>query len=526
MRGEHAAPLALTRGWRSGFASAFIRMSNGAAAAALAWLFWTAALRLPFIANVGEDEAFFAIVAQRWLAGHPPYAASFDVKPPGLFAIVALAEAICGPSILTIKLLEIACVALSALGLYWIGARHVSRPVAIGAALLYPLYSLALAGANSAAELIEAPAEVFAALAVLEALRGGTRRFAFAAAAGALFGVAVMIRQHAVFTVAALLGTMIWQWRDKDKKARWRAASVAGGGLMLMPTVMTAIFIAHGQFRALIDGAVLGAAARMHGDNVTFIQGLQRFLPVMRPLVPLAAGPLLLLTRQARWRDGALQAPCIATLVWLAGSAAGIIAVRSMYHRYFLALEPSLLLASGIALCHLTGPPVGANAHLSPSGRKPLRLIAAVVTALVWLFAVDQTMWHTQTDVEASAAAAAAIERAGIPADATMLVPSLDMLTYLNARRLPDGRYFHPTHLLCDFPAPVDDPLASALDRHPGILVVADETRRIVCAQDDRYRELQAAITANYCLVARVSGKLDMIDIYADRQKYISACAR
>lgn len=46
----------------------------------------TILVRLPFAANAGVDEAFYLVVARQWLEGQPPYAGSFDVKPPLLFA--------------------------------------------------------------------------------------------------------------------------------------------------------------------------------------------------------------------------------------------------------------------------------------------------------------------------------------------------------------------------------------------------------------------------------------------------------
>lgn len=85
---------------------------------------WTAAIRLPFAGNVGEDEVFYALVAQRWLAGLLPYVSSFDVKPPGLFAVFAGVQAVFGTSVGVLKGLEVGCVAVSAFGLFLLGRRR------------------------------------------------------------------------------------------------------------------------------------------------------------------------------------------------------------------------------------------------------------------------------------------------------------------------------------------------------------------------------------------------------------------
>jgi hypothetical protein len=56
-------------------------------------------VRAPFNANVGVDEAFYLVVGRQWLHGTPPYAGSFDVKPPLLFLLMGGAEALLGPGL-------------------------------------------------------------------------------------------------------------------------------------------------------------------------------------------------------------------------------------------------------------------------------------------------------------------------------------------------------------------------------------------------------------------------------------------
>src|ERR1700761_1864990 len=102
-------------------------------------LLWTCAVRLPFYSNIGDDEFFFAVIAQRWLEGGLPYVAAYDVKPPGLFAIYALAQALFGESLATIKGLEILFTALGGFALYRLARRH--NGPALWCGILYPVYS-------------------------------------------------------------------------------------------------------------------------------------------------------------------------------------------------------------------------------------------------------------------------------------------------------------------------------------------------------------------------------------------------
>src|SRR5215475_12070257 len=87
-------------------------------------LAWACAVRLPYYGNVNDDEFFFSVIAQRWLEGGLPYVASYDVKPPGLFALYASAQALFGQSLATIKGLEILFTALGGFALYRLARKH------------------------------------------------------------------------------------------------------------------------------------------------------------------------------------------------------------------------------------------------------------------------------------------------------------------------------------------------------------------------------------------------------------------
>ena len=119
-------------------------------------------LRAPYAGNIGEDEAFFAVIGRDWPQGILPYAERFDVKPPGLFLLYALVAQAFGSGVAAIKGLEISFVAVSAYGLWRIGRDHFSRPVGMAAATLYPLYSLAMSGVNAPVALFLNGFEIFA----------------------------------------------------------------------------------------------------------------------------------------------------------------------------------------------------------------------------------------------------------------------------------------------------------------------------------------------------------------------------
>jgi 4-amino-4-deoxy-L-arabinose transferase-like glycosyltransferase len=469
---------------------------------------WTAALRLPFAGNVGEDEIFFALAAQRWLGGLLPYVSSFDVKPPGIFAVFAAVQAVFGTSIGVIKGLEVGCVAISAFGLYLLGTRHLSGRPGWFAAAVYPVCSLALSGVNAPTELVRGPFAVFAVLALLEALRReGRAQCRWSLVAGVLLGAAGMVKQTTAFPALTLLVALCALVRSG-----WLRAMLAyGAGLAVAPAGFLAVYGAAGQVAALWTGAVMGAAGRLGGDGISFAGGLLRFLPGMKPLLPLLIGSLLVMTRAGRWRSGRWAPGVIVVLAWLAGEAAGIVATRSMYDHYFLALVPPLALLAGVFLFHV------AQSNLITRG--------GAVVALLWPVALSwQGLHEGGVDVAAARAAALSLTAAGVPSGAPVLVGNRSMLVYLLAARPPAARYFHPQHLLCDFPAPDPDPLAVALAAHPAAVVVADRRSGMVCERADRLAELQAALTQDFCLADQATGVVDSYDVYVDRHAPWARC--
>lgn len=465
-------------------------------------LIWSAILRLPYTGNVGEDEVFFALVGQRWLDGLLPYVASFDVKPPGIFAVFALAQAVFGMSVATIKGLELFSVAGSALGLYLIGTRHFSKAVGWFAATLYPLYcTVALSGVKAPTELVQAPFTIFAALATMEAVRGGGLRWVVMSAT--LLGAAASIKQPAAFVALALIASTCWYKR----RGRLHVAVLFLVALSIVPLAFLLIYILNGQALALLEGAVFGAAGRLHGDNIGFVSGIIRFFPMSRPLLVLVCLTLLVMTR-GRWlRGGPLAAGTAVALAWLAGEVTGIIAMRAMYDHYFLTLVPPLTLLAGVGLFHLTG---------AGQRSRPILIIPVLVAATLVPFAFGgRGVSLPGTDV--SFAVARELASLGLSPKKRILIVNRGMLIYLLAKDQPTSRYFHPEHLLCDFPAPDVDPLKIALSSQPIALVLADTKRRMVCERPDRWAEVKSAIAANYSLVAHVPGKFDSFDIFRRR---------
>ena len=161
--------------------------------------------RLPFLFNTGVDEAFYLVVGREWLEGMTPYAYSFDVKPPLLFALTAAVEFVLGANLFAAKALAMASVSATAWALYLLGRRFLGEPAGVTAALLYIVSSLTLGGMFSPAELTMAPFTAFGML--LGCLAASTQRrprLWLSFAAGFCLGAAASVKQTALFETLAL----------------------------------------------------------------------------------------------------------------------------------------------------------------------------------------------------------------------------------------------------------------------------------------------------------------------------------
>ena len=104
----------------------------------LAALAWTFLVNWPFLRLEDADDGFFLEVAHLWTRGLPPYVASFDIKGPGFFAVLALVLKVFAPTLTTLKLVGVAGSAVAATLLVAITER-LGRPVAVLCAAAYPI---------------------------------------------------------------------------------------------------------------------------------------------------------------------------------------------------------------------------------------------------------------------------------------------------------------------------------------------------------------------------------------------------
>jgi 4-amino-4-deoxy-L-arabinose transferase-like glycosyltransferase len=481
--------------------------------------FYTVLVRWPYREVIGADESFFLIVAHQWVLGLPPYVGAFDVKPPGLFAIVALAETLFGPTFETIKALEAAAVAATSVALWTFGRRHLNARVGLLAGLFYAPASLVLSGVTSPTELL---ASAFVTLAVLigwGTATAGQPRLIGWTVAGLLMGVAISVKQPAVFEAAAFCLAVL----ARPSVARSRAVVAFALGCAAVPAAFAAFYLGGGHFTDLLNDAVLAALGRIKGDGLTWMEAVRRTPAMLKPVVLLVGAAALAWAERRRLR-GSPQWPTIRLLaIWLAGALAGILAVKSMYDHYFLTLLPPLSLLAAVGLDTL---PIRA-----PRWRWAAKAALICATVAVLVSRSLPLIEPASSQLVAERQAAASLRAFGLKAEDRILVLG-DLGVYLLAHAEPATSIFHPQQMLCAFPRlGGSDPLAAALASRPAFVVMPAPDFHMVCEMEARQQEIAAVLASDYCPLARsdrftVEGLRNELTIYGRRAQFAAACAR
>ena len=450
--------------------------------------------RLPFLFNTGVDEAFYLVVGREWLEGMTPYAYSFDVKPPLLFALTAGAELVFGANLFAAKALAIASVSATACALYVFGRRFLGDLSGVTAALLYIVSSLTLGGTFSPAELTMAPFTAFGMLLGFVALTQRRPRLWLLLAAGFCLGAAASVKQTALFEALPLAAFLFY---GRPLTDGLRSMVLLAGGFLIVPLGFAFYFFADGHFGAFFADAVIAAAGRVSvfslGWKDTFT-GLLLGLMLMLPVIIMAA---------AAWvfpggsRSSAL--PFVAA--WTAGALGAVLATRAALVIYFLPLLPPLCLMAAAFVQHW---------GTRIPGRRRLVMAGAITAVAAYSAFFTAPLFFAGRDNLASAnEAAAAMRGAGLKSGDRILVADRDLIVYLASGGNPPEPVFHPLHLLCGFPLPdTADALADSLKSRPAFIVEANPLYARACEIPERRLLLDGALSRDYCQLGRFGSTL------------------
>ena len=463
-------------------------------------LAWTLLVRLPLWRMDGLDDAFYVEVAHLWTRGVLPYAGAFDVKPPGFFAILALAQTLLGPSLDSLRAVAVAFDALGAAALFFLGRRFGSSSLGLFAAILYPVLSELVTSNDAYCPL--GALTILAFLAALSPLSPVKR----AALTGLAIGAAGAVKQTAGFEAVAL--AFILLSAPDGAGRRGRAALAFALGASVAPLGFLAYFAAHGAAQALVDDALLGALARpgSASEGLTFLDGVGRYFLLQKSVAAIFAFACLALLRRRALAKTLPAAPLGALEAWFVCASLSILAQRSIAITYVgPTLAPALLLA-GLCLTRAT----------HELGRVPLAMrlgaLASVSIAIALAYPGNDIGFRQET--QALAAAAAAIRASGPTSEDRLYVVNRGAWLYGAVELPPPTKVFYPGHTLCDFQDQGPGLLAEILAAEPRYLVVADRRLHYVCEKPDRWRIVEAVLARSYRRIAHAAGQADSYDVY------------
>lgn len=181
-----------------------------------------------------RDEGEYSYVAERWLAGEPPYQSAFDQKPPGVFAVYAIIFRTLGGSTPAIHWGTQVFTLATLVAIYLVGRRLFGQAAGLAASLLAAYMTVDRCVYGNAAN-----TEVFMilplTLAFLAALKAGDRSCVFWAAASGMLGTcAIFFKQVALPNVVlnAVILLLAGQHRPRMVAAYVAAAILVVAGVV------------------------------------------------------------------------------------------------------------------------------------------------------------------------------------------------------------------------------------------------------------------------------------------------------
>jgi hypothetical protein len=297
-----------------------------------------------------RDEGEYAYAGQLILDGVPPYALAYNMKFPGTYYAYAVIMAAFGESAWGIRFgLVLVNLATAALLLLW--ARRLFGPVVAAITtsgfLLLAIDRWVMGGFGHATHFVLLP--WMASLLMLEHGRAGGRALRFVVA-GALAGLAVCMKQHAVF-LAAL--AVVLAFMEAPPGARWRRAAWVMLGGAVTAAVVTGVLAASGVlgrfwFWTFQYGAEYISQVPLSGAADSFLFGWDLITRASAVFWYVAALGLVLLFVDRRFGLNAVAK--WTTVGWLGAAALSIAPGFYFREHYFILLLPVVALLAGIAI--------------------------------------------------------------------------------------------------------------------------------------------------------------------------------
>ena len=198
-----------------------------------------------------RDEGEYAYAGQLLLQGIPPYQIAWNMKFPGTYYAYAALMSVFGQTPEGIHYGIILVTSASTILIFLIGRRLMGAVGGLLAAALFTMlsalpFAYGLAGHATHFVVLFVCAGTFAVLKM-----EGKKPALWALFAGAAFGTAVLMKQHALIFAVAAAGWLLWRkFRRKEKSLCHAGAFIAGAALPLLLTV--AVLVQSGVWNRFV----------------------------------------------------------------------------------------------------------------------------------------------------------------------------------------------------------------------------------------------------------------------------------
>jgi 4-amino-4-deoxy-L-arabinose transferase-like glycosyltransferase len=313
------------------------------------------------------DESLYLLVAQAWLAGNPPYTVIWDNKPPGIYAIFAIAIASLGYSVLSIRILACLFVALTSFFLYKIGSLLARNGQGIGllSGSLYIISTLTSDGMGANTEIFFTTFVVAAFYLFFKYLFYSEEPFLrqyWLLLVGLLLGIGFEIKYVVLFDFLALLLVLgfafILQNRlNKKYRSLLQAVSLMCLGFVLPFMTASLYFWLIGHFDDYIYANFTANKLRTVDLKFSFIAPLQAIISQIRinkffwlamPVATIYLFTVKTIQTQERWVLSSFIVCFLTDLLCIFSVLRG-----TFYPHYFLQLLPSLCLVTAYIIVSL-----------------------------------------------------------------------------------------------------------------------------------------------------------------------------
>jgi hypothetical protein len=303
-----------------------------------------------------RDEGEYAYAGQLMLQGIPPYKLAYNMKFPGTYAAYALIMSIFGQTIsgihLGLLLVNAATVAL----VFLLGRKLMNSTAGIAAAASYAVLSVSpsvLGFAGHATHFVMLPV-LGGALILLH--ESGRQRLGRLFASGLLFGLALLMKQPAIFFI--LFGAIYLVSKDvhrgfKLKGILLRSLIFSTG--VILPFGITCLVLSHaGVFKQFWFWTI--DYAPQYGSLVPLTQAPQIFFHSVKEVI--GAGWALWLLAGiggvAGWWDQQRRASTVFLLGFLLFSTLALCPGFYFRYHYFIFVLPAVSLLVGVAISKLS----------------------------------------------------------------------------------------------------------------------------------------------------------------------------